>query len=191
MGVNAARGLEAVHLRQLQIEHDGVVTFTGGEQVERFFKACAQLERMPLEVEHASLDLREVEDVVDDVQQPIGGAADGFDEVALLVGQLRVHQQRSHADDGVHRRADLVAGVGEELRLRARGFLKLLVQRDERRLAVHELLLALAQRAVGLIALNCALVGLRVIADARDELDLVGQLDEVIVRASGEGRPAP
>ena len=142
---------------------------------------------MAFQVQFAGLDLREVEDVVDDVEERVGGAADGLDEVALLVGQLGVHQQRGHADDAVHRRADLVAGVGEELGLGARGFLKLLVEGDECGVAVHQLLLALAQRAVGLVALDGALIGLGVVADAGDEFDLVGQLDEVVVRAGGEG----
>ena len=39
--------------------------------------------------------------------------------VALLIGQLGVERQLGHADDAVHRRADLVAHVGQELALRA------------------------------------------------------------------------
>ena len=61
------------------------------------------------------------------------------------------------------------------------------VEGDERGVAIHELLLALAQGAVGLVALDGTLVGLGVVADAGDELDLVGQLDEVVVRAGSEG----
>ena len=42
--------------------------------------------------------------------------------VALLGGRgRRLEQQLGHADDAVHRRADLVAHVGEEVRLEPRG----------------------------------------------------------------------
>ncbi len=105
------------------------------------------------------------------------------DEVALFLAQLRRREHRRHADDAVHGRADFVAHVGEELGLRARGLLQPLVEREQRRVAVHELLLAGAQGAVGLVALDLADVGAGVVADARDEFDLVRQLDEVIVRS--------
>ena len=38
-----------------------------------------------------------------------------FRNCALFVGQRRVEGQFGHAEDGIHRRADLVADVGEEL----------------------------------------------------------------------------
>ena len=40
--------------------------------------------------------------------------ADRLGEVALLGVERRVEQQAGHADDGVHRRADLVAHVRQE-----------------------------------------------------------------------------
>ena len=40
--------------------------------------------------------------------------ADGGGEVALVLGQRRVQQQPAHADDRVHRRADLVAHRRQE-----------------------------------------------------------------------------
>ena len=47
--------------------------------------------------------------------------------VALAVGQRRVEHQFGHADDGVHRRADLVAHVGQEIALGPVGRLGLLM----------------------------------------------------------------
>ena len=58
-----------------------------------------------------------------------------------------------HADDAVHRGADLMAHVREERGLGERGVLQLLVERDELGVAVDELLLAFPQRAIGGIAL--------------------------------------
>ena len=92
-----------------------------------------------------------------------------------------------HADDAVHGRADFVAHVGQELGLGERGFLELLVERNEGGVAFDELLLAFAQRPVGGIALQQVQVGLRVITNPGDQLDLVGQLDQVIVGAEGKG----
>ena len=61
--------------------------------------------------------------------------ADGAGVVALLVVEWRVEQQPAHADDRVHRRADLVAHRGQERALgfvggfgRGAGFLGLLEQ---------------------------------------------------------------
>lgn len=50
----------------------------------------------------------------------------------------------------------------------------------------EQLLLRLPQRAVGLVALQQVHVRARVVAHACDELDAVGQLHEVVVRAGGE-----
>ena len=47
--------------------------------------------------------------------------------VALLRLQLRFERQLGHADDGVHRRANLVAHVGQELALRASRFFRFLL----------------------------------------------------------------
>ena len=66
-------------------------------------------------------DLREVEHVVDDVEQRERAVrAPWSNEVPLFAVELRAEQQLAHADDAVHRRADLVAHVREELGLRAR-----------------------------------------------------------------------
>src|SRR5262249_40995942 len=52
---------------------------------------------------------------------------------------------------------------------------------------VGELLLALLERFEGLIALEEVDVSARVVADAGDQLDAVGELDEIVVGAEAEG----
>ena len=52
-------------------------------------------------------------------QQRLAGVAHRLRVLALLGGQRRVEQQPGHADDAVHRRADLVAHRGQELALGA------------------------------------------------------------------------
>ncbi len=62
----------------------------------------------------AGFDLRDVEDVVD--QRDHLSARSGYllSALALLVGEVCVEQELVHAEHAVHRRADLVAHVGQE-----------------------------------------------------------------------------
>ena len=73
------------------------------------------------ELELAGLDLAEVENVVDHAQQGLARGLDHRQALALSIGQVLAHHQPREADDGVHRRADLVAHVGEEEGFRAVG----------------------------------------------------------------------
>ena len=100
----------------------------GGEQVEGFLDAGVQFEGMAFEFQFAGLDFGEIENVIDDGEHGVGAGAGGFDVFALLVGQVGVEQQRGHADDAVHGRADFVAHVGQEFGLGERGVLEALVQ---------------------------------------------------------------
>ena len=52
------------------------------------------------------------------------GAFDLLDVVALTRCQLGLHRQVGHADNGVHRGADLVAHIGEEIRFSKVGFFR-------------------------------------------------------------------
>ena len=57
--------------------------------------------------------------------------ADGFGVIALVGCQPGVEQQAGHADDAVHRRADLVAHGGQEFRLGMVGGFGLLLGVDQ------------------------------------------------------------
>ena len=70
--------------------------------------------------ELAGLDLREVEDVVDDREEMPGRALHLAQLLPLTDRQRVAADEMREADDRVHRRADLVAHVGEEGALRAR-----------------------------------------------------------------------
>ncbi len=82
-----------------------------------------QIEAGALEGQLAGLDLGEVEDVVDDAQKVLAGLVDLAHIVALARRELGLERQKGHADDRVHRCADLVTHVGEELALHACGLL--------------------------------------------------------------------
>jgi hypothetical protein len=88
-----------------------------GEEPQGLFGDGDKVDRDGFDGELAGLDLGVVEDVVDDGQERLGGAANALGVLALADGEFGVEQQSGHADDAVHRRADLVAHRREELAL--------------------------------------------------------------------------
>ena len=96
-----------------------------GQHVTHLLQGGAQVELDHLEFHLARLDLGEIEDVVDQPQERFSGAERGPCVVALLGGQIRVEKQPGHAQDPVHRRADLVAHVGQKRALGQVGALSL------------------------------------------------------------------
>ena len=63
----------------------------------------------------AGLDLLEVEQVVDEAEEVVGGRLGRLQALPLVVGQRRVEHELGHAEDGAEGGADLVADVGQEL----------------------------------------------------------------------------
>ena len=96
----------------------------GRQQLHDVGHCAGQAERNRLELQLARLDLREVEDVVEDREQRLRRIAHRAEAVLLIRRQLGVQGHGRHADDPVHRRADLVAHVRQELRFRAVGRLR-------------------------------------------------------------------
>ncbi len=89
----------------------------GAHQVGDVVEQLVQIERCAFQVDTPGLDLGKVEDVVDDFQQRASGAIDLGDHVLRCAGQFAALKQVQHAQDGVHRRADFVAHVGQEIGL--------------------------------------------------------------------------
>ena len=92
-----------------------IVRLLGRERGDRA-DDFVELEIGGLDVELAGLNLGEIEDVIDDAEQRRAGVVDLADVVALLGIERRLEGEVREADDGVHRRADLVAHVREERR---------------------------------------------------------------------------
>jgi len=99
------------------------------------FHRRPQPEVCALHREAARLQLREVQHVVDDVEQGIARRPHGLKVVSLLRGQVRAQHELGHADHGIHGGPDLVRHVGQELALGGAG-----------RLGGHGHLLGCAQR---------------------------------------------
>ena len=78
------------------------------QQHAHIFHQGPEIEVDDLQLHFPGFDLREVQDLADEVQQMLAGAAHGVRVVPLLRRQVRIEQQPRHADHSVHRRADLV-----------------------------------------------------------------------------------
>ncbi len=129
------------------------------DQTHDVLDQVAQIDAGDVKFEFTRLNLREIQNVVQDRQQRLGAVADGFRIVALLIIQASVQHEVSHADNPVHGGAYLMAHVGEKLTfsligdLRGsghgfglpRGGQELLIGRGEARIAALQLARALAQ----------------------------------------------
>src|SRR5438876_40187 len=94
-------------------------------------RMAGELDDLLAQLDRAGLDLRKIEDVVDDVEEVDAAFMHGAGVVAVVRVADRPHrlgaQQLREADDGVERRPQLVAHVGEELGLGAARELGLLL----------------------------------------------------------------
>ena len=78
------------------------------------------VDKRHVELHPSGLDLREVEDVVEELEQVLARLPDVADVLLLAVVEITEHPLEEHLgepDDGVQRRAQLVGHAGEELRL--------------------------------------------------------------------------
>ena len=76
-----------------------------------------------VEFHFARLDLREIQYVINNHQQRIGGLHDHREILMLLVGQIGIERQFGHSQHTVHGRADLVGHVGQKFALGLAGSL--------------------------------------------------------------------
>ena len=71
-------------------------------------------DRSFFQIELSSFDLREIKDVVDDVQKMLGRIVDSVKTFCLRGRHAFTAQDVGHADDTVHRSTDFVAHVGKK-----------------------------------------------------------------------------
>ena len=123
----AAVGAQMQVGRDFRDQLEVLVLRPGRDDAHGIGQQRVELEILEIEADAASLDLRHVEDVVDDVEQILPAAADVAAILAVFLGAERAEHARLHdlgeTDDGVERRAQLVAHIGEEFRLGLVGFL--------------------------------------------------------------------
>ena len=123
------------------------ITEHGHRLLEEVFEIHGDL----LKVHLRGLQLGEVEDVIDEMQERLPAGPDHPDELALFDIKPRVQQQRRGSDDAVHRRANLMAHAGEEVRLRFSASLRELLGGEaflHDALLLHLILLDLIHRLI-------------------------------------------
>ena len=86
-----------------------------GEDFGNAVDQLVEIEVHRLDAQLPGLDLGEIENVVDQREQRVGAGADGGRVFALLAGERGGQEKVRHSDHAVHRRADLMAHVGQEL----------------------------------------------------------------------------
>ena len=121
VSVTSVRGEDALGL-QREVELLGL-----GHVPERPVDVVQELVQPQLaDVDHdrAGLDLREVQDVVDQREEVLAGGVDRLGELGLLAGQVPIGVSRElvrQDQEAVERRPELVRHVRQELRLVLRG----------------------------------------------------------------------
>ena len=121
---------DAVGRAEREVEHDARLQAEALGAVDRMDQLI-EVDGPVNEVERVGLDLGQVEHVADQLQQQLVVILDDVDELLFLLLVIGGEQQAREPDDGVERRADLVAHVGQERRFQPVGLLGLLPGRDE------------------------------------------------------------
>ena len=110
--------------RRLQPQRDASRGRLRGAAVQHAAHRGGSVHRLLLHVERAGFQTGDVEQVVDHRQQMPAGGADAADAFALHVGQRPLGVELQHlgeAEDGIQRRAQLVAHAGDEFAARVVG----------------------------------------------------------------------
>ena len=93
----------------------GLETFRGGGDAygpADFFDETTQVEFDRTQLEFAGVNLREVEEVVDEMEEALGALVAEGDEFSLLGIELRVKQQIIDAQNAIQGGTNLVADCG-------------------------------------------------------------------------------
>src|SRR3990170_3602862 len=112
----------------VDLEPDAVARGALPDERQRVVERGWQVEGLGLQLHPARLDLRQVENIVDQREEVLPGGQDVIEVLLLLGVDLAEHPLQQHlgeADHGVERRAQLVGHVGKELRLVTVGDLEL------------------------------------------------------------------
>src|SRR5262245_48571836 len=122
------------------LEHDAVLPQPVLHAFGGPFHGGADVDRAEVELHGAGIDGGEVEDVVDEREQRVGGDLDIAEIFVLLFGQRPgywICKKVREADDVGERRAQLVGHVMHEVDLELVGFLQRLVALAQRALDIH------------------------------------------------------
>ena len=198
----ATIGLQLDCRSDARIERQTLLVGTGGDDAQAVGQDVIELNGFRLEADTAGFDLRHVEDVTDHVEQIAAAFADVARVFAVFFRPERPEHSQFHdfgeTDDGVERRAQLVAHIGEEfgfrlVRLLGAGFFRGVFERQIGELAGLEFqrLLRAAQvvdrRDLPLLSLDQLLLVLLELGDVGADRDIAA----VLGPAFADMQPAP
>ena len=107
--------------RDFHVERDTLGLGVGFEQTDAAADQMAVVDRFARQLHTAGLDLRQIEQLVEQPQHRLARIRDHPRIFVMFVGQLALEQQVGETDHPVHRRADFMAHIGEEMGLGLRG----------------------------------------------------------------------
>ena len=127
------------------------MTIKGSARLRAGFEQIARDDVFDLQREFAHLDLGELKDLVDQIEKIFAALVDPQKLFALTLGRRRlgaIQQQFGKADDGMQRRAQLVAHAGQEVRLGLAGGIGGQIGLGQFHLLLFQLLVGLEQGLV-------------------------------------------
>ena len=92
-----------------------------GESLDDILHDAPQVEIHVVQNDLPSLDLGQVQDVIDERQKRAAAGLDDLGVSELLFAETGIEEQLQYADDAIHRRADFMAHVGQEAAFRQVG----------------------------------------------------------------------
>ncbi len=114
-----ARWIAQQHVGNIRMDPTGQLDpFSLGSNRQRLHRVAnpgAQAEWQPVQIQLAGLDLREIQNVVDQCQQRLPRFPHHVQVLTLGIGQFGVEHEISHADHGIHGGTDFMAHVGQEV----------------------------------------------------------------------------
>ena len=108
----------------MDVELDAFLRGAVGEDVHGVAEELVEIDGNVFDLHLGAFELREVEDVIDDMEQRFAGGADHAHELFLLRFEAHFDQKARRADDAIHGRADLMAHVCQEVAFRRGGDLR-------------------------------------------------------------------
>ncbi len=117
--------------RQVAGEFEAFFVRPHGQDLDGLLDQVAEIEFDRLELDMAGLDFRQIEDIVDQMQQVAAGAPENAQILALIGREIRLPQQIRHPDDCVHGGPDFMADAGRKLAFGMAGHFRRLFRQSQ------------------------------------------------------------
>src|SRR5262249_4623597 len=117
--------------REAQDQLESFAVSADRKGIGNLFGQLDHIEFNFLEAKASALDLRQIEDAVDQLQQGRAVADNRVEASSLLLAELGLRHQVRHAENGIHRCADFMRHAGEKFRFGLGGGERLIARSSE------------------------------------------------------------